>query len=75
MAPLGPVRIFRVVNYPELALLRGDPTLKGFVRRSGCRSNDPYLDRITAASRSFSSCFRATCAQELDGSSLRYRVQ
>lgn len=39
VVPLGAVRIGPALNSPEFALLRGDPRVKLFVRRSGCRNN------------------------------------
>src|SRR5260370_15056059 len=35
MAPFGPVRVGRDLNYPELALLRGDPRVKALRKRIG----------------------------------------
>lgn len=34
-AELGPVRLGRLLNYPEMALLRGDPRAKAFRKRLG----------------------------------------
>jgi hypothetical protein len=35
MAALGPFRLGRALNFPELALLRGDPRLKALRKKVG----------------------------------------
>jgi TolB-like protein/Tfp pilus assembly protein PilF len=35
MAPLGPVRVGRTLNYPEFAFVRGDPRMRGLRKKVG----------------------------------------